>query len=507
MKQVHAGSGFLSQHSKELLFGLGASQRVVRLTVEWPSGRTEAFTDVPLNHRLRIEEGGEPRSEPYRALPALPADVAPPEPASPPITNWLFEPFPAPDFSLRDLGDRERSLSALRGRPAVVLVWATGAPPSRTALLALAVGGDALAQAGIGALAIAVDPPEDVAKVRAAAAGVTTVPVLVASRDVALAYAILNRHLFMNRQDLQLPTAFLLDAEGRVAKVYRDRVDVPLILRDAPMIEAPPAERLARALPFEGTFYSAPGRRDYVPYGRDLLDQGLEDQAVVAFEQAAQGSPSASILYRLGSLLVKTGQGAKARAAYERALALQPDLSEASNDLGTLLAEGGDVPAAIERFRAALEATPDYPDALNNLGYALLLTGRGPEARGLYERALKLQPDFPEALNNLGLILGQQGELDGAEPYFRKALEKRPDYGEAVNNLALVLVARGQFEKAIGLLRGFLERNPASENTYVALAKIYLAADRRREGLETIERLLQRNPSHPQALELARRYR
>ena len=75
---------------------------------------------------------------------------------------------------------------------------------------------------------------------------------------------------------------------------------------------------------------------------------------------------------------MKTGQTAKARAAFERALALQPDLSEASNDLGALLAQSGDIPAAIERFRAALAATPDYPDALNNLGYALLLTGREP---------------------------------------------------------------------------------------------------------------------------------
>ncbi len=506
MKEVHAGSGFLSQHSKELLFGLGASQRVVRLTVEWPSGRTRTFTDVPLNHRLRIAEGGEPRAEPYLALPALPADVVPPAPASPPSTSWLFEPFPAPDFSLQDLRGQERSLSELKGRPAVVLLWATEAPPSRTALLALAAGGDALAQAGIGAVAIAVDPPEDVAKVRAAAAGATTVPVLAASREVALGYAILNRHLFMNRQDLQLPTAFLLDAEGRVVKVYRDRVDVPLILQDAPKIEASPPERLARALPFEGTSYSAPGRRDYVPYGRDLLDQGLEAQAVVAFEQAAQGSPSASILYRLGSLLVKTGEADKARAAYERALALQPDLSEASNDLGTLLAESGDIPAAIERFRAALDATPDYPDALNNLGYALLLMGRGEEARELYERALKLQPDFPEALNNLGLILGRQGELDRAEPYFRKALQARPGYGEAANNLALVLVNRGQPDDAIRLLQGFLEKNPASESTYVTLAKIYLATNRRREGLETIERLLRRSPAHPQALEIRRQF-
>jgi Tfp pilus assembly protein PilF/peroxiredoxin len=433
-------------------------------------------------------------------------DASPPAPGSPPTASWLFEPFPAPEFSLEDQRGESRSLSALKGRPAVLLFWATGAPPSRAALDALAAGSRALRQAGIGAVAIAVDPPEDVAKVRAAASGVTGVPVVVASREVALGYAILNRHLFMNHQDLQLPTTYLLDAEGRIVKVYRDRVDVAQILQDAPKIEALPIERLARALPFEGILYAAPGRRDYVPYGRDLLDQGLEAQAVVAFEQAAQGKPSASTLYRLGSLLVKTGQTEKAKAAYEQALSLQPDLSEASNDLGTLLAEGGDLPGAIEKFRTALAATPEYPDALNNLGYALLLTGQGAEARELYEKALKLQPDFPEALNNLGLILGRQGDLDRAEPYFRKALQARAGYGEAANNLALVLVNRGRTDDAIGLLQGFLEKNPASESTYLTLAKIDLASGRQREGLEAIERLLQRNPANAEALELKRQF-
>ena len=506
-KEVHAGSGFLSQHSKELLFGLGDSQRVDRLTVDWPSGRTQVFTDVPLNHRLRIEEGGGLESEPYGTMPALPADAAPPRPASPPSDTWLFSPFPAPELSLPDLRGEERSLSALRGRPAVVLLWATGAAPSRTALLELEAGGEALARAGIGSLAIAVDPPGDLSKVRAAAAGVTTVPVLVASDEVALGYAILNRHLFMNRQALELPTAFLLDTGGRVVKAYRDRVDVSLILRDASKIEAPPHERLARALPFEGELYSAPAGRDYVPYGRELLDQGLEAQAVVAFELAARGSPTAASLFRLGNLLVKTGQTAKARVAYERALALQPDLSEASNDLGALLAENGDLEGAIARFRAALGASPDYPDALNNLGYALLLTGHGAEARELYERALKLQPDFPEALNNLGMILGRQGEMDRAEAYFRKALQKRPGYEEAANNLALVLVARGHTDDAIRLLQGVLERSPEAESASVTLAKIYLSLDRQRDGLEVLDRLLERNPEHPLALELARQFR
>ena len=54
---VQAGSGFLSQHSKELVVGLGASRRVTKLRVVWPSGREQVFDDVPIDHRVWIEEG------------------------------------------------------------------------------------------------------------------------------------------------------------------------------------------------------------------------------------------------------------------------------------------------------------------------------------------------------------------------------------------------------------------------------------------------------------------
>src|SRR5207342_2035780 len=50
-RQVQAGSGFLSQHSKELLFGLGQSGKVLKLVVDWPSGKTQVFSDVPLDRR------------------------------------------------------------------------------------------------------------------------------------------------------------------------------------------------------------------------------------------------------------------------------------------------------------------------------------------------------------------------------------------------------------------------------------------------------------------------
>jgi Flp pilus assembly protein TadD len=504
-KIVQAGSGFLSQHSKELVIGLGPSERIVKLTVVWPSGATQAFTDVPLDSRVHVVEGSDLRTEPFAPASSGKTTASVPPPGSAPGDTWLYEPFPAPDFSLEDVSGTARSLASLKGKPAVVLLWSFGVPAARAALDALGRGGPRLSQAGVGAIAIAVEPPKDPGALRNVASSV--VPIAVATRDVGLSYAILNRHLFMNRQDLRLPTCLLLDAAGNVVRVYRDGVDVARIVKDASAIDATPADRLARAVPFPGTFYSGLSLRNYLPYGRELLDQGLEAAAIVAFDRAAQASPGASTLYRLGTLLTRTGQTGRARAAFERALALQPDLAEANNDLGALLAQAGDLNAAIGRFRAALASMPDYPDALNNLGYALLLSGHDEESRALYEKALALQPDFPEALNNLGLLFGRAGDMEHAELYFRDAVSRRADYGEATNNLALVLVRKGQSEAAVALLEGLLKRTPEYEAGYITLAKIYHSGGRTREAVSTLERLLQRNPQHPTARDLLREFR
>jgi tetratricopeptide (TPR) repeat protein len=505
IKIVQAGSGFLSQSSKELLIGLGASERILKLTVSWPSGGTQVFTDVPLNARIRIVEGSDIETEAFTPRSAGKTTSSVPTPVSAPRATWMYEPFPAPDFSLQDLATRPRSLAALKGKPAIVLLWSFDVAAARAALETIGRGAQELTRAGVGSIAIVVDAPPDQASLRTLRSGVT--PVVIATPEVSLSYAILNRHLFMNRQDLRLPTCLLLDRSGNVVKVYRDRVDVGQIVKDAGAIEASPAERLTRAVPFQGTFYSGLPLRNYLPYGRELLDGGLEGAAVMAFERAAQANPGAPTLYRLGTLLARSGETVRARAAFERALVLQPDLVEANNDLGALLAQGGDLDAAISRFRAALASTPEYPDALNNLGYALLLTGRDEEARALYEKALALQPDFPEALNNLGLLFGRAGDMDRAERYFRDALGRRPDYGEAANNLALVFVSRGQTDAAVGLLQSALKRTPEYEAAYVTLAKIHFSAGRSKEGIAVLEQLLRMNPTHAVALALLRQWK
>ena len=317
-----------------------------------------------------------------------------------------------------------RSLAALRGKPAVVLLLVDRRSRRRARRSRRsAAAQQALTQAGVGSLAIALDTPGD--RLRAAARRQARCRSS-SRREVGLSYAILNRHLFMNRQDLRLPTSLLLDAGGNVVKAYRDAWTSHRSCRTRRASRRSPAERLDASPAVSRTFYSGAAAPQLPALRAGAAGSGPGGAAVVAFERAAQANPSASTLYRLGTLLPKSGETARARAAFERALALQPDLAEASNDLGALLAQGGDLDAAIARFRAALASTPDYPDALNNLGYALLLTGHDEEARALYEKALALQPDFPEALNNLGLLFGRAGDLDRAERYFRDALAGAP---------------------------------------------------------------------------------
>jgi tetratricopeptide (TPR) repeat protein len=509
---VQAGSGFISQRSKELLFGLGESQRIITLTVVWPDGTSESLTDVPLNHRIRIERGrGAMHVESFRPRSSPPSSVPAPFRADDAISTasagtWLLRPFPAPAFTVTDLQGREHSVSELRGHPALLLFWATTAPASRAACVELARHQKALDGAGVPVIALVVDPPESEAKVRAAARGLD-LPVAMAGGAVAATYSILHRFLFDRREELALPTLLLLDGEGEVVKVYRERIAAEQVLADARKIEAEAPQRLARAVPFEGTFVFPPGERNYFQFSLDLAEQGFEAAALEGFERAATLDPGPITFYNLGTVYVNAGRPREALAAFERAIELRPDYAEANNSLGALLAQSGDVPAAVARFRVALRARPEFPDALNNLGYALFQTGQEQEAHALFQKALEQQPDFPEAFNNLGIFFGQQGDLERAESYFRKAVEKRPAYGEAANNLALVMSARGDTEGALRLLERLLQDNPAFEMAYVTLCRLHVEAGQKREGLQVLERLLQRNPSHPIALQMLRQLR
>jgi tetratricopeptide (TPR) repeat protein len=135
--------------------------------------------------------------------------------------------------------------------------------------------------------------------------------------------------------------------------------------------------------------------------------------AVREAKEREENDLDADAWYELASDLELTDP-VEARAAYEKAVALDPAHLDAHVNLGRLLHEDGDPAAAEKHYRAALSIDPAHPVAAFNLGVALDDLGRLAAAADAYRRAIELDPDNPDAHYNLAGILERQHDKAGA---------------------------------------------------------------------------------------------
>jgi len=150
---------------------------------------------------------------------------------------------------------------------------------------------------------------------------------------------------------------------------------------------------------------------------------------------AALSEPSrASWRADLGDALALGGRRTEAKREYETALALEPALGRAHNNLGLLL-EG---PERVEHYRAALRDPLSRAEAHHNWGNAHLDAGRTADAERHYRAALRLAPALARAQVNLGNILARRGDYPQAAALYRAALKNEPRSVEARANLTAV---------------------------------------------------------------------
>lgn len=116
--------------------------------------------------------------------------------------------------------------------------------------------------------------------------------------------------------------------------------------------------------------------------------------------------------YRLGCELEET-EPDRARDAYERALALDPELLDARVNLGCLHHEAGRLAEAEALYRAVVAARPDDATARFDLAVALEDQGRDGEAREAYEACLAADASCAEAHYNLARLCERAGDRPG----------------------------------------------------------------------------------------------
>ncbi len=514
-RALQAGSGFLSQHSKDVFFGLGDAKGPVHASIRWPSGLVQELHNLPINHRIWVEEGSEPsRLEAFKAASTNdgPSAAQHREVETLPtnVETWLLSPVAAPDFSLPDLEGQVRTLSASRGKPLLLNFWTSQSSDCRDDLKVFQQSHTRWAAQGLQVLAVNVD-----GGAKASAATLRTFagrerlsfPILRGTDDVVAIYNILYRQLFDRHRDLDLPTSFLIDGQGNIVKVYQGGFVPEHVAHDLQHIPRTDQERLARALPFPSSTYSLEFGRNYLSLGALLFQRGYLDQAEQAFQQAFRDDPSsAEALYGVGSVYLNQNKNAAAREAFERAVKLTASypttLPDAWNNLGVIATREGRNADSISCFEQALNLNPQYLLSLDNLGNAYRLQKQWDDARKVLEQALQVAPDDAEANYSLGMVFAQTGDNARAYEHLQRALKARPDYPEALNNLGVLYLVTRRRDEAVASFEECIRVAPAFDQSYLNLARVYALEGARDKARSILLDLLKQHPDDPQAKQM-----
>ena len=224
------------------------------------------------------------------------------------------------------------------------------------------------------------------------------------------------------------------------------------------------------------------------------------NKAIESYEQAIKLDPNFAIAYariaeaynQMSNYPYASPKEAfpKAKAAAERAIALDPTLSEAHTAMGnTLTSYDWNWTAAEQSFKRALELDPNSATA--HYRYAteyLISVGRTKEAVAEVERALEMEPLDQNMVANLGRIYLYDGQRDRAVAHSKRAYEADPNFVISRLLYGMMLNAVGQYDEAISLSEKTLREDPNNQHMLLVSGFAYGRSGRRAEAEATIER-------------------
>jgi Flp pilus assembly protein TadD len=450
---VQAGSGYLSQHTKTLHFGLGDSPLAEKIVIRWPSGATQEFHALAAGFRYFVNEGSSDlRREAFAARkPLPPAAPVVPDNRPPFEETWLLQPVPIPD-------DRKG--------PGFVL---------------LTSGQETALPAGISGHVI------DLTR---------------ESPDLAACYALFRRYLFDYRTSLLVPMLILIDERGLAHKVYPAVPSESRLREDLRLMRDRDRQRLA--LPFRGQYYNPP-RRSYYRLGAAFFWADYPDQALVYLNEVIREEPGNGRTHlAIGHIHLEAGRDAPAREHLERAVQLLPGTPDAWNNLGSLELVAKNYRAALVDFEKATALDPAGPFALVGAGQAHAALGDDAAAELLFRRALASDPKHADAANQLGLIQVRHNRLDEARASFQLAIAAQRNHASAINNLGVLYMQMQKVDDAVAAFRYGIEVAPDDEMLYMNLARVYARAGDRPRARDVIQQWLARKPNSTVALKALR---
>ncbi len=169
------------------------------------------------------------------------------------------------------------------------------------------------------------------------------------------------------------------------------------------------------------------------------------------------------------------------------------------NNLGNVYSEIGDMETAQLALERAVAINPLLSESRANLGNIYLQKGRVDDAVQQYRAALQLNPGDPKTYNNLGNAYMAQNLLGDAASSYRQAMELDPNFVDAFRNMALLYTRQQRYTEALSLMNRVLAVDSRNAEVYTQLGELYYRMDEYGKGLAQFNKALALKPDSAEA--------
>jgi tetratricopeptide (TPR) repeat protein len=153
------------------------------------------------------------------------------------------------------------------------------------------------------------------------------------------------------------------------------------------------------------------------------------------------------------------------------------------NNLGNVYSEIGDVKTAQVALERAVAINPGLSESRANLGNIYLQEGRATDSARQYQAALELNPNDPKTYNNLGNAYMALDQLNAAGSSYKQAIELDPNFVDGYRNLALLFTRKEFYNEALSQLNRALALNDRNDQVYIQLGELYYRMGEYDKGL------------------------
>ncbi|MYB64008.1 tetratricopeptide repeat protein [Candidatus Poribacteria bacterium] len=156
----------------------------------------------------------------------------------------------------------------------------------------------------------------------------------------------------------------------------------------------------------------------------------------------------------------------KAIVDYDKALKLNPKLTEAYEDRGVVKDELSDFEGSISDYDSAIRLNPEKASLYNNRGLAKSELGDVEGAIADYDKSIELKPNDTDAYNNRGLAKSELGDKKGAISDYDKAIKINPNEADFYSNRGIAMEDLGNYAEAIVDYDKAIKLNPKYAGFY-----------------------------------------